>query len=112
MKELENWVNEDWIEVSDRAQESGEHFFSFQSKLLPNRHCWIDFGLIDNKIAVDLEDWELSDKWDNAVYNVTVKDTTNLKLLLKAWFTNSPNLITTFENLNTNYKEAVVTQKN
>lgn len=60
---------------------------SFQSKLYPERHAWIDTE--EGLITIDLEDWQDEAEWDNAIARVTVNSDVMAIDLIKDWFTGS-----------------------
>lgn len=64
--------------------DSGLTTISFQSVQIPRRHVWIDTDLA-GRIAIDLEDWENDEKWDNSICNLTVKDIETCAAIALAW---------------------------
>jgi hypothetical protein len=88
---------------TDRADDS-LCTLSFQSKIHPERHAWIDTA--DQSIKIDLEDWQDESEWDNAIARVTISAEIAIELL-HTWF--SGNSLDKYANLNKNY--GIVTQK-
>jgi len=56
---------------------------SFQSKMHPERHVWLDSE--NESIKLDLEDWQDGDQWDNAVARITVGSLDDAVDLVKVW---------------------------
>jgi hypothetical protein len=53
------------------AAEATLNALSFQSKLYPERHVWIEVE--SSAIQIDLEDWQDKHEWDNAVARVSIE---------------------------------------
>jgi hypothetical protein len=83
---------------TDRADD-GLSTLSFQSKLYPDRHTWIDTD--GELIQIDLEDWQDEQEWDNAVARVTVPSGEVAIALLSDWFMG--NSLENYANLNQTY---------
>jgi len=71
------------IRETDRA-DLGLTTLSFQSLNFPNRHVWFDSDL-GGEIAVDLEDWEIDESWDNSVANLTVRSLEEAASVITSW---------------------------
>jgi hypothetical protein len=77
---------------------------SFQSRLHPDRHAWIDTA--DQIIKIDLEDWTDENEWDNAIARITISADLAIELL-QDWFLGSD--LENYSNLNKAY--STVTKK-
>ena len=75
---------------------------SFQSTITPQRHIWLNKG--EEGIAIDLEDWNTEDEWDNAVARVTVASWQEALELVSTWLSSSD--LNGYVNLNKEYKPA------
>ncbi len=73
---------------------------SFQSTIRPQRHIWLDKG--DDGIAIDLEDWNTEDEWDNAVARVTIASWQEALELINTWLSGSD--LDGYKNLNKEYQ--------
>lgn len=82
---LEIFTGQDWLILTDRARDAGA-VYSYQSKQIPQRHCWIDFASFDPRIVVDLEDWEDDTEWDNSIYRVALSSDEDLFEIVRSWF--------------------------
>ena len=74
---------------------------SFQSKLYPTRHVWVDTNL-DGIIAIDLEDWGIEDEWDNAVARVKMNSLMEVVEIMQLWLSGA-DLSNWYEGLNQEY---------
>jgi hypothetical protein len=71
------------IRETDRA-EAGLIECSFQSISRPERHVW--FYSYDAKtIDIDLEDWNTSEEWDNAVERPSTESVDEAVAIIKKW---------------------------
>ena len=57
---------------------------SFQSAIKKERHVWIS-TYIDDKFEIDLEDWNISDEWDNAVERKTLYSVEDCLKIIQDW---------------------------
>jgi hypothetical protein len=73
------------VSTANETDRAGEALctLSFQSKIYPERQIWIDTD--NNKIAIDLEDWDNEIEWDNAVARFTVDSVEELIDLIRIW---------------------------
>ncbi|NET62646.1 MAG: hypothetical protein F6K47_43120, partial [Symploca sp. SIO2E6] len=72
---------------------------SFQSRNYPERHIWLDtdgYG-----IAIDLEDWQDEQEWDNAVARITVEAIDEVVDIVNNWFSGAN--LGNYSNLNQEY---------
>lgn len=72
---------------------------SFQSKVHPERHIWLDSE--NESIRLDLEDWQDGAQWDDAVARVTVESLDEAVYLVKAWLFGEN--MAQYSNLNRDY---------
>jgi hypothetical protein len=65
---------------------------SFQSRMKPERHVWIDtqMGEDGHGFTVDLEDWTYEESWDNAVATVDTVDAQIARDVIHAWLRGEP----------------------
>jgi hypothetical protein len=70
---------------TDRA-EANLCSLSYQSTLYPQRHIWLD---TDETIGIELEDWQLSDEWDNTVVSMNAESPAKAIDIIKTWLTAS-----------------------
>jgi len=68
---------------TDRA-ETSLSTLSFQSKAYPEKQVWIDTDL--NGIAIDLEDWNMANEWDNAIARIKVESLEEATEIIQIWF--------------------------
>jgi len=85
---------------TDRA-ETCLSTLSFQSKAYPEKHVWIDTDL--NGIAIDLEDWEMSTEWDNAIVRIKVESLEEATEIIQIWLSGGK-LDDHYSNMNKIYK--------
>ncbi|WP_204106357.1 MULTISPECIES: transposase family protein [Spirulina sp. CCY15215] len=88
------------IQETDRAELSLCNL-SFQSKVYPERHIWIETDC--NEIAIDLENWQDENEWDNAIARVRVDSLEDAIELVKDWII-QPEL-NHYYNLNKRYEK-------
>jgi hypothetical protein len=76
----------DYLLETDRA-DSLTITLSFQSRVKPERHVWIDtkMGEDGSGFTVDLEDWTYQETWDNAVATVDTADAQIVRDVTQAW---------------------------
>ena len=85
---------------TDRA-ETGLCTLSFQSKAYPEKHVWIDTDL--NGIGIDLEDWEMSNEWDNASARIKVESLKEATEIIQIWLSGGK-VDDYYANLNKSYE--------
>jgi hypothetical protein len=76
----------DYVVETERA-DSMTITLSFQSRVKPERHVWIDtkMGEDGSGFTVDLEDWTYQESWDNAVATVDTADAQIAREVTQAW---------------------------
>ena len=74
---------------------------SFQSRVYPERHIWIDTDC--DEIDIDLENWQDETEWDNAIARVRVDSLEEAVELIRDWVI-QPEL-NYYYNLNKNYEK-------
>jgi hypothetical protein len=80
----------DFITETDRADASLIDL-SFQSRVKPERHVWIDTkgGIDRNGYMFDLEELTGEDAWDNAVATVETTEPSVVRDVVQAWLRGS-----------------------
>jgi hypothetical protein len=80
----------DFIAETDRADEMLINL-SFQSRVKPERHVWIDTqpGIDEDAYSVDLEDWTYEGTWDNAVATVDTTEPSVVSDVVRTWLRGS-----------------------
>ena len=78
--------NADFLVETDRANLL-EITLSFQSRVKPERHAWIDtrMGSSGDGFTVDLEDWAYEKSWDNAVATIDTEDISVARDVTRSW---------------------------
>jgi hypothetical protein len=84
-------TNADYLVETERA-DALTITLSFQSRVKPNRHVWIDtkMGEDGNGLTVDLEDWTYEGSWDNAVSTIDTADSQIARDVTRAWLHGEP----------------------
>ncbi|MBP0018964.1 MAG: transposase family protein [Cyanobacteria bacterium SBLK] len=75
---------------------------SFQSRVYPERHIWIDTDC--DEIDIDLENWQYEYEWDNAIARVRVDSLEEAVELIRDWVI-QPEINDYYYNLNKNYEK-------
>ena len=87
--------------IETNEAEAALDALSDQSKLLPQRHIWLEVE--QQEISLDLEDRALEGEWDNAVAHVATRSPLQAVATIDAWL--SGKRLPTFH-LNGNTRQA------
>jgi hypothetical protein len=75
--------------------------YPYQSKTYPEKHVWIDTDF--NGIAIDLEDWKMSNEWDNAIARIQVESLEEATEIIQIWLSGGK-VDDYYSNLNKSYE--------